>query len=142
MGIDSHLSTCVGTQSPKYLEMAQGHISLSHLHHLHHSLTPHTWSLGPSTCALYSMGHCHGAIGGAYCCPHKHLDHGLRPSQTIDMEARIPHAGQLAIWLKTRALRFTHSYSADVGSNYYYEGVIIERWRRLGWTRTTYNSRG
>src|SRR5689334_11983189 len=29
MGIDSHLSTCVGTQSPKYLEMAQGHISLS-----------------------------------------------------------------------------------------------------------------
>jgi hypothetical protein len=25
----SHLSTCVGTQSPKYLEMAQGHISLS-----------------------------------------------------------------------------------------------------------------
>jgi hypothetical protein len=30
MGIDSHLSTCVGTQSPKYLEMAQGHISLSY----------------------------------------------------------------------------------------------------------------
>jgi transposase InsO family protein len=29
MGIDSRLSTCVGTQSPKYLEMAQGHISLS-----------------------------------------------------------------------------------------------------------------
>jgi hypothetical protein len=29
MGIDSHFSTCVGTQSPKYLEMAQGHISLS-----------------------------------------------------------------------------------------------------------------
>jgi hypothetical protein len=29
MGIDSYLSTCVGTQSPKYLEMAQGHISLS-----------------------------------------------------------------------------------------------------------------
>jgi hypothetical protein len=29
MGIDSLLSTCVGTQSPKYLEMAQGHISLS-----------------------------------------------------------------------------------------------------------------
>jgi hypothetical protein len=29
MGINSHLSTCVGTQSPKYLEMAQGHISLS-----------------------------------------------------------------------------------------------------------------
>jgi hypothetical protein len=29
MGIDSHLSTCVGTQSPKNLEMAQGHISLS-----------------------------------------------------------------------------------------------------------------
>jgi hypothetical protein len=28
MGINSHLSTCVGTQSPKYLEMAQGHISL------------------------------------------------------------------------------------------------------------------
>jgi hypothetical protein len=29
MGINSHLSTCVGTQSPKHLEMAQGHISLS-----------------------------------------------------------------------------------------------------------------
>jgi hypothetical protein len=29
MGIDSHLSTCVCIQSPKYLEMAQGHISLS-----------------------------------------------------------------------------------------------------------------
>jgi hypothetical protein len=29
MGIDLHLSTCVGTQSPKYLEMAQRHISLS-----------------------------------------------------------------------------------------------------------------
>jgi hypothetical protein len=29
MGIDSHLSTCVDTQSPKHLEMAQGHISLS-----------------------------------------------------------------------------------------------------------------
>jgi ribonuclease HI len=31
MGIDSHLSTCVGTKSPKHLEMAQGHISLSGL---------------------------------------------------------------------------------------------------------------
>jgi hypothetical protein len=31
MSINSHLSTCVGTQSPKYLEMAQGHISLSAL---------------------------------------------------------------------------------------------------------------
>jgi hypothetical protein len=30
MGIFSHLSTCVCTQSPKYLEMAQRHISLSH----------------------------------------------------------------------------------------------------------------
>ena len=29
MGTFSHLSTCVCTQSPKYLEMAQGHISLS-----------------------------------------------------------------------------------------------------------------
>jgi hypothetical protein len=29
MGIDLHLSTCVGTQSPKYLEMARRHISLS-----------------------------------------------------------------------------------------------------------------
>jgi hypothetical protein len=29
MSINSHLSTCVGTQSPKYLVMAQGHISLS-----------------------------------------------------------------------------------------------------------------
>jgi hypothetical protein len=27
--MDSHLSTCVCTQSPKYLEMAQRHISLS-----------------------------------------------------------------------------------------------------------------
>jgi hypothetical protein len=27
--MNSHLSTCVGTQSPKYLKMAQGHISLS-----------------------------------------------------------------------------------------------------------------
>jgi hypothetical protein len=25
------MTTCVGTQSPKYLEMAQGHISLSHV---------------------------------------------------------------------------------------------------------------
>jgi hypothetical protein len=32
MVIDSHLSTCVGTQSPKYLEMAQRHISLSLVH--------------------------------------------------------------------------------------------------------------
>jgi hypothetical protein len=31
MGIDLHLSTCVDTQSPKYLEMVQGHISLSRL---------------------------------------------------------------------------------------------------------------
>jgi hypothetical protein len=38
--MNSHLSTCVGTQSPKYLEMAQGHISLS----------PRTrYSLGPQT---------------------------------------------------------------------------------------------
>jgi hypothetical protein len=29
MSINSHLRTCVGTQSLKYLEMAQGHISLS-----------------------------------------------------------------------------------------------------------------
>jgi hypothetical protein len=29
MGTFSHLSTCVFTQSPKYLEMAQRHISLS-----------------------------------------------------------------------------------------------------------------
>ena len=29
MYINSQLSTCVCTQSPKYLEMAQGHISLS-----------------------------------------------------------------------------------------------------------------
>jgi hypothetical protein len=32
MGIFSHLSTCVCTQSPKYLEMAQRHISLSRGH--------------------------------------------------------------------------------------------------------------
>jgi hypothetical protein len=32
MSINSHLSTCVGTQSPKYLEMAHGHISLSVSH--------------------------------------------------------------------------------------------------------------
>jgi hypothetical protein len=31
MYINSQLSTCVGTQSPKYIEMAQGHISLSGL---------------------------------------------------------------------------------------------------------------
>jgi hypothetical protein len=31
MYINSQLSTCVGTQSPKYIEMAQGHISLSHV---------------------------------------------------------------------------------------------------------------
>jgi hypothetical protein len=34
MSIHEHkftLSTCVGTQSPKYLEMAQGHVSLSEL---------------------------------------------------------------------------------------------------------------
>jgi hypothetical protein len=31
MGTDLHLSTWVGTQSPKYLEMAEGHISLSAL---------------------------------------------------------------------------------------------------------------
>jgi hypothetical protein len=29
MYINSQLSTCVGTQSPKYIEMAQGHTSLS-----------------------------------------------------------------------------------------------------------------
>jgi hypothetical protein len=29
MSTNSHLSTCVGTQSPKYLEMSQGHIFLS-----------------------------------------------------------------------------------------------------------------
>jgi hypothetical protein len=29
MSIFSHLGPCVCTQSPKYLEMAQGHISLS-----------------------------------------------------------------------------------------------------------------
>jgi hypothetical protein len=38
MGIDSHLSTCVGTQSPKYLEMAQGHISLSGSRSTHEAL--------------------------------------------------------------------------------------------------------
>jgi hypothetical protein len=32
MYINSQLSTCVGTQSPKYIEMAQGHISLSAYH--------------------------------------------------------------------------------------------------------------
>jgi hypothetical protein len=31
------MTTCVGTQSPKYLEMAQGHISLSTLHLENHS---------------------------------------------------------------------------------------------------------
>jgi hypothetical protein len=39
MGIDSHLSTCVGTQSPKYLEMAQRHISLSQPHGSRHPST-------------------------------------------------------------------------------------------------------
>jgi hypothetical protein len=37
-GHESHLSTCVDTQSPKYLEMAQGHISLS----LTHPTSSHT----------------------------------------------------------------------------------------------------
>jgi hypothetical protein len=32
--MDQHKSTCVGTQSPKYLEMAQRHISLSRLAHV------------------------------------------------------------------------------------------------------------
>jgi hypothetical protein len=41
MGIDSHLSTCVGTQSPKYLEMAQRHISLSVLQIQGEGGTPH-----------------------------------------------------------------------------------------------------
>jgi hypothetical protein len=44
MGIDSHLNTCVDTQSPKYLEMAQRHISLSKTTFqsiIHHPLTPH-----------------------------------------------------------------------------------------------------
>jgi hypothetical protein len=52
MGIDSHLSTCVDTQSPKYLEMAQGHISLSdppnqfrihspYILHMAHTVAPH-----------------------------------------------------------------------------------------------------
>jgi hypothetical protein len=35
MGIDSLLSPCVDTQSPKYLEMAQGHISLSNIIYIH-----------------------------------------------------------------------------------------------------------
>jgi hypothetical protein len=33
MSIFSHLGPCVCTQSPKYLEMAQGHISLSAIHY-------------------------------------------------------------------------------------------------------------
>jgi hypothetical protein len=37
--MNSHLSTCVGTQSPKYLEMAQGHISLSVFHFYHKQAT-------------------------------------------------------------------------------------------------------
>jgi hypothetical protein len=41
MGIDLHLSTCVDTQSPKYLEMAQRHISLS-------VLTARRWADGTS----------------------------------------------------------------------------------------------
>jgi hypothetical protein len=40
MGINSHLSTCVCTQSPKYLEMAQGHISLSPIGVPRHQLAP------------------------------------------------------------------------------------------------------
>jgi hypothetical protein len=51
MDINSHLSTCVGTQSPKYLEMAQGHISLSVKHP---SITSKTENLGtPRTCMLW-----------------------------------------------------------------------------------------
>jgi hypothetical protein len=36
MGIFSHLSTCVCTQSPKYLEMTQRHISLSFIREVLH----------------------------------------------------------------------------------------------------------
>jgi hypothetical protein len=43
MGIDSHLSTCVDTQSPKYLEMAQGHISLSQTQATHTCAGMGTW---------------------------------------------------------------------------------------------------
>jgi hypothetical protein len=42
MSIDSHLSTCVGTQSPKYLEMAQEHISLSVVEIIDPVLDAHT----------------------------------------------------------------------------------------------------
>jgi hypothetical protein len=49
MGIDLHLSTCVDTQSPKYLEMAQVHISLSLL--LHEACP--SWASGESkVCSL------------------------------------------------------------------------------------------
>jgi hypothetical protein len=39
MYINSQLSTCVGTQSPKYIEMAQGHISLSRVQLAAHQLS-------------------------------------------------------------------------------------------------------
>jgi hypothetical protein len=56
MGIDSHLSTCVGTQSPKYLEMAQGHISLSKMRHHLTSLHASIWDIVEFGAQVPSVG--------------------------------------------------------------------------------------
>jgi hypothetical protein len=49
MSINSHLSTCVGTQSPKYLEMAQGHIFP--FNEAPRSSSPYSGALGASRTA-------------------------------------------------------------------------------------------
>jgi hypothetical protein len=66
MGIDLYLSTCVDTQSPKYLEMTQRHISLSgskrrQLGPSCESLFPRTLAYVPVTAArgpLFSPSPC------------------------------------------------------------------------------------
>jgi hypothetical protein len=52
MYINSHLGPCVCTQSPKYLEMAQGHISLSHGIEIDPDRIKSIRNVGPPTCKL------------------------------------------------------------------------------------------
>jgi hypothetical protein len=70
------MTTCVGTQSPKYLEMAQGHISLSPLAddgklcwHEHEHRTQ-TSGLGMSLNYFYSVYENLIFYSLAYICPH------------------------------------------------------------------------
>jgi hypothetical protein len=56
MSINSHLSTCVGTQSPKNLEMAQGHISLSEASEEVRHLVQDDQSRRPPRRELYQEG--------------------------------------------------------------------------------------